>query len=156
MVSASVVRRWGASDAVDGEDVLEGPVLPVVLGPSDFEGHSVAGGGDVDGGWVAGDLLAGGERRDCEFGHGGGGAVGVVPVDGDALDALVAEAEEPPAAVVGARCGEPGATGTTADGATVYCSQLQYTNRYLWSVHQNEIPNPILSAPPSAAPPPSD
>ncbi|WP_059019003.1 serine/threonine-protein kinase [Mycobacterium sp. M26] len=64
--------------------------------------------------------------------------------------------DQAPAAVVGARCGEPGATGTTADGATVYCSQLQYTNRYLWSVHQTEIPNPILSAPPSAAPPSED
>ncbi len=64
--------------------------------------------------------------------------------------------DQAPPAVIGARCGEPGATGTTADGATVYCSQLQYTNRYLWSVHQNEIPNPILPAAPSAAPPSED
>ena len=60
-----------------------------------------------------------------------------------------------PTAVVGSRCGEPGATGTTADGATVYCTQLQYTNRYLWSAHQDLIPNPVLTASP-AAPPPSE
>lgn len=61
-----------------------------------------------------------------------------------------------PAAVVGARCGEPGATGTTADGATVYCSQLQYTNRYLWSVNQDQIPNPVVTSPPAVAPPSED
>ena len=61
-----------------------------------------------------------------------------------------------PTAVVGSRCGEPGATGTTADGATVYCTQLQYTNRYLWSVHQDQIPNPVLTTSPSALPPSED
>ncbi len=61
-----------------------------------------------------------------------------------------------PAAVIGARCGEPGATGTTADGATVYCSQLQYTNRYLWSVNQGQIPNPVVTASPAVAPPSED
>lgn len=61
-----------------------------------------------------------------------------------------------PAAVVGARCGEPGATGTTADGATVYCSQLQYTNRYLWSVNQDQIPNPVVTSSPAIAPPSED
>jgi serine/threonine-protein kinase len=59
-------------------------------------------------------------------------------------------------AVVGSRCGEPGATGTTADGATVYCTQLQYTNRYLWSVHQDQIPNPVLTTSPLAPPPSED
>ena len=58
----------------------------------------------------------------------------------------------PAAAVVGARCGEPGATGVTADGATVYCTLLQYTNRYLWSVHQDQIPNPVVTSPPLTAP----
>ena len=58
----------------------------------------------------------------------------------------------PAAAVVGARCGEPGATGVTADGATVYCTQLQYTNRYLWSLHQDQIPNPVVTSPPLTAP----
>ena len=45
-----------------------------------------------------------------------------------------------------------GATGVTADGATVYCTQLQYTNRYLWSVHQDQIPNPVVTSPPSPRP----
>ena len=62
----------------------------------------------------------------------------------------------PAAAVVGARCGEPGATGVTADGATVYCTQLQYTNRYLWSVHSDQIPNPVITSSPVTAPPSED
>ena len=61
-----------------------------------------------------------------------------------------------PTAVVGSRCSEPGATGTTADGATVYCTQLQYTNRYLWSAHQDLIPNPVLTTSPTAPPPSED
>jgi serine/threonine-protein kinase len=55
-----------------------------------------------------------------------------------------------PAAVVGARCTAPGATGLTADGTNTYCSNLQYTNRYLWSVNPGVIPNPILTAAPTA------
>lgn len=55
--------------------------------------------------------------------------------------------------VVGARCADPGATGTTADGSTVYCTQLQYTNRYLWSAHQDVIPNPVLTTSPTVLPP---
>ena len=61
-----------------------------------------------------------------------------------------------PTASVGARCAEPGATGVTADGATVYCTQLQYTNRYLWSVHQDQIPNPVVTSSPTTAPPSED
>ncbi|MCX2929716.1 serine/threonine-protein kinase [Mycobacterium sp. CVI_P3] len=64
--------------------------------------------------------------------------------------------EPTPAVVIGSRCAQPGATGTTADGMTVYCSQLQYTNRYLWSVHQGEIPNPVLTTSPTAIPPLED
>ncbi|GAY13364.1 serine/threonine-protein kinase [Mycobacterium sp. shizuoka-1] len=58
-----------------------------------------------------------------------------------------------PTAVIGSNCTEPGATGTTADGATVYCTQLQYTNRYLWSVRQDVIPNPVVTSSPAVAPP---
>ncbi|BBY67145.1 serine/threonine-protein kinase [Mycolicibacterium helvum] len=58
-----------------------------------------------------------------------------------------------PTAVIGSNCTEPGATGTTADGATAYCTQLQYTNRYLWSVHQDVIPNPVVTSSPTTAPP---
>ena len=58
-----------------------------------------------------------------------------------------------PTAVIGSDCTEAGATGTTADGATAYCTQLQYTNRYLWSVHQDVIPNPVVTSSPTVAPP---
>lgn len=60
------------------------------------------------------------------------------------------------AVVIGARCGSPGATATTADGTTAYCSQLQYTDRYLWSASQGEIPNPVVTDSPVAAPPSED
>jgi len=61
-----------------------------------------------------------------------------------------------PTAVIGSDCNEPGASGTTADGATAYCTKLQYTDRYLWSVHSDEIPNPVITSSPTtpvAAPP---
>jgi serine/threonine-protein kinase len=58
-----------------------------------------------------------------------------------------------PTAVIGSNCTEPGATGTTEDGATAYCTQLQYTNRYLWSVHQDVIPNPVVTSSPTTVPP---
>jgi len=61
-----------------------------------------------------------------------------------------------PTAFVGARCTDPGATATTPDGTTVYCSQLQYTDRYLWSVNQGQIPNPVLRSPPAGPPPYED
>jgi serine/threonine-protein kinase len=61
----------------------------------------------------------------------------------------------PPRAVVGARCAKLGATGVTVDGATAYCSRLQFTDRRLWSLHPGDIPNPVLSARP-ATPPPAD
>ncbi|MCI4675669.1 serine/threonine-protein kinase [Candidatus Mycolicibacterium alkanivorans] len=64
--------------------------------------------------------------------------------------------DQTPTAAAGSRCSEPGATGTTADGATVYCTRLQYTSRYLWSVHQDQIPNPVLTTSPTAAPPSED
>jgi serine/threonine-protein kinase len=61
----------------------------------------------------------------------------------------------PPKAVVGAKCAKLGTTGLTNDGATAYCSRLQYTDRHLWSLHPGDIPNPVLSARP-ATPPPAD
>ncbi|WP_319434413.1 serine/threonine-protein kinase [Mycobacterium sp. RTGN5] len=61
--------------------------------------------------------------------------------------------EPTPTAVIGSDCTEAGATGTTADGATAYCTQLQYTNRYLWSVHQDVIPNPVVTSSPTTVPP---
>ncbi|CAN5866181.1 serine/threonine-protein kinase [soil metagenome] len=53
------------------------------------------------------------------------------------------------AAVVGADCSEPGATGVTADGATTYCANLQYTDRYLWSLSPGEIANPVVTSSPA-------
>jgi serine/threonine-protein kinase len=58
------------------------------------------------------------------------------------------------AAVVGGDCAEPGATGVTADGATTYCANLQYTDRYLWSLSPGEIANPVVTSSPLAPLPP--
>ncbi|MDF2824277.1 MAG: serine/threonine protein kinase, partial [Mycobacterium sp.] len=58
-----------------------------------------------------------------------------------------------PAATVGGDCTQGGATATTADGATVYCAGLQYTDRYLWSTSPAEIPNPVLTSQPAVPPP---
>jgi len=60
-----------------------------------------------------------------------------------------------PAAVVGANCAQPGATGATAAGTTAYCANLQYTDRYLWSLTPGEIANPVVTTSP-ATPPPSE
>ncbi|CAN5232554.1 serine/threonine protein kinase PknF [soil metagenome] len=51
---------------------------------------------------------------------------------------------------IGADCAEPGATGVTADGATAYCANLQYTTRYLWSMTPGEIANPVVTSSPIA------
>ncbi|ANW67789.1 serine/threonine protein kinase [Mycobacterium sp. djl-10] len=60
-----------------------------------------------------------------------------------------ATAQSAPTAAIGADCTEEGATGVTADGATVYCANLQYTDRYLWSTSPAVIANPVLSTSPS-------
>jgi serine/threonine-protein kinase len=60
-----------------------------------------------------------------------------------------------PAAAIGADCSPAGATGVTADGATAYCANLQYTNRYLWSMTPGEIANPVVTSSP-LVPPPSE
>ena len=54
---------------------------------------------------------------------------------------------------IGAACSPPGATGSTAEGAAAYCANLQYTDRYLWSMSPGEIPNPVLSTSPVSPPP---
>ena len=51
----------------------------------------------------------------------------------------------PAAAVVGANCSPIGATATTANGNTVYCSTLQSTGASIWSVNQGEIPPPTVT-----------
>jgi serine/threonine protein kinase, bacterial len=60
-----------------------------------------------------------------------------------------------PAAAIGADCSPAGATGVTAEGATAYCANLQYTNRYLWSMTPGEIANPVVTTSP-LVPPPSE
>ncbi len=51
----------------------------------------------------------------------------------------------PAAGVVGANCSPVGATATTANGNTVYCSTLQSTGASIWSVNQGEIPPPTVT-----------
>jgi serine/threonine-protein kinase len=68
----------------------------------------------------------------------------------------VTSTESAPVAVIGSNCSPPGSTGVTADGTTVYCSQLQYTDRYLWSGNQGTIPNPVVTSSPVSAPPSED
>lgn len=61
-----------------------------------------------------------------------------------------------PAAAIGADCSPAGATGVTSEGATAYCANLQYTNRYLWSMTPGEIANPVVTSSPLVPPPPED
>jgi serine/threonine-protein kinase len=61
-----------------------------------------------------------------------------------------------PAAAIGAPCTPAGATGVTAEGATAYCANLQYTSRYLWSMTPGEIPNPVVTSSPTVPPPPEN
>ena len=51
----------------------------------------------------------------------------------------------PSAAFVGANCSPVGASATTANGNTVYCSTLQSTGASIWSVNQGEIPAPTVT-----------
>ena len=51
----------------------------------------------------------------------------------------------PAVGVVGANCSPVGATATTANGNTVYCSTLQSTGASIWSVNQGEIPQPTVT-----------
>ncbi len=51
----------------------------------------------------------------------------------------------PAGAVVGANCSPVGATATTANGNTVYCSTLQSTGATIWSTSQGEVPAPTVT-----------
>jgi serine/threonine-protein kinase len=51
----------------------------------------------------------------------------------------------PSAAVVGANCSPVGASATTANGNTVYCSTLQSTGASIWSVNQGVVPPPTVT-----------
>lgn len=56
-------------------------------------------------------------------------------------------------AAIGGDCPQAGATGVTAEGTSVYCANLQYTDRYLWSSSPAQIPNPVVTTSPAAPPP---
>ncbi|MBU8812762.1 serine/threonine-protein kinase [Mycolicibacterium goodii] len=51
-----------------------------------------------------------------------------------------------PAAVIGASCTPVGATATTSDGTTAYCSTLQTTGASIWSLTQGTVPSPTVTA----------
>ena len=50
-----------------------------------------------------------------------------------------------PVAVIGADCSPLGSTGTTANGATAYCSTLQNTNATIWSLSQGTVASPTVT-----------
>ncbi len=51
----------------------------------------------------------------------------------------------PSAPVVGANCAPVGASATTANGNTIYCSTLQSTGASIWSVNQGVVPPPTVT-----------
>ena len=61
-----------------------------------------------------------------------------------------------PAAVIGADCAPAGSTGTTASGATAYCSTLQGSSATIWSSSQGEIPSPSVTIDPTDTPLPAE
>ncbi len=58
----------------------------------------------------------------------------------------------PAAVVIGANCSPAGSTGTTAAGATAYCSTLQTTGASIWSLNQGDIPSPTVTTEPTDEP----
>ncbi len=56
------------------------------------------------------------------------------------------------AAVIGADCSPEGSTGTTAGGATAYCSTLQTTGTTIWSLNPGDVPAPTVTAAPTDEP----
>ncbi|WP_370506553.1 serine/threonine-protein kinase [Mycobacterium sp. SA01] len=63
----------------------------------------------------------------------------------------------PPAGALGSACPPPGgAIGTGPDGAIYYCSRVQYTDGYEWSLTPGVIPNTNVAMTPYTPPPPSE
>jgi serine/threonine-protein kinase len=60
------------------------------------------------------------------------------------------------AAVIGANCSPLGATGTTANGSTAYCSTLQNTGTSIWSLSQGDVASPTVTNDPTDAPLPTE
>ena len=48
-------------------------------------------------------------------------------------------------AVIGADCSPVGATSTTANGSTAYCSTLEGTSASIWSLSQGDVPAPTIT-----------
>ncbi|MDT5002192.1 MAG: serine/threonine protein kinase, bacterial [Mycobacterium sp.] len=57
-----------------------------------------------------------------------------------------------PVAVIGADCSPLGSTGTTASGATAYCSTLQNTSATIWSLTQGTVASPTVTTEPTDQP----
>jgi serine/threonine-protein kinase len=50
----------------------------------------------------------------------------------------------PPAGALGEGCRVKNSIGTAPDGTLYYCSRLQYTDGYQWSLTPGDIPNPVI------------
>ena len=61
-----------------------------------------------------------------------------------------------PVAAIGADCSPLGSTGTTANGATAYCSTLQNTNATIWSLTQGTVASPTVTTEPTDQPLPTE
>ncbi len=57
-----------------------------------------------------------------------------------------------PTVVIGANCSALGSTGTTAAGATAYCSTLQNTGVSIWSLTQGDVASPTVTTEPTDEP----
>ncbi|MDV3126214.1 serine/threonine protein kinase [Mycobacterium sp. 21AC1] len=74
------------------------------------------------------------------------------PATPSASTVNTAAATAAPAAVIGADCAPVGATASTADGSTAYCSTLQTTGTSIWSLNQGVIPSPTVTTEPTDEP----
>jgi serine/threonine protein kinase, bacterial len=66
------------------------------------------------------------------------------------------EPVQPPTVVIGANCTPAGSTGTTADGATAYCSTLQPSGTTVWSTQAGDIQSPTVTTEPTDTPLPTE
>lgn len=58
----------------------------------------------------------------------------------------------PSAVVIGANCSPQGSTGTTENGSTAYCSNLQSTGTTIWSLTEGDVPSPTVTTAATDAP----
>lgn len=69
-----------------------------------------------------------------------------IPPVQEPLPPAVATPPPAPTAVLGSYCEGYGSTGIAADGSTLYCAQLMYTDAMMWHTSPGEIPNPEAEA----------